>query len=167
MHLGYGTVRFRLVSTLVDFTSKSFYKCTATFRKQICRKYLRIKLNRFRLVQTLVDISSNTVYKCTATFRTQICRKCLRIKLNRFRPVQTLVDITSNTFYKCTATFRTHCKTKNDYFLTSISYRQYHEYSRNRKIVIYINLLNHCFSFSLKKHLPLSCDLRLFYRSRL
>jgi hypothetical protein len=32
VHLGYGTVRFRPVSTLVDITSNSFYKCTATFR---------------------------------------------------------------------------------------------------------------------------------------
>jgi hypothetical protein len=54
----------------VDITSNAFYKCTATFRTQICRKCLWIKLNELRPVQTLVDITSNTFYKCTATFRT-------------------------------------------------------------------------------------------------
>jgi hypothetical protein len=70
-----------------NITSNNFYKCTATFRKQICKKFLRIKLNGGRPVQTLVDITSSTFYKCTATFRTQICRKCLRIKLNDLSPV--------------------------------------------------------------------------------
>jgi hypothetical protein len=93
---------------LVDITSNTLYKSTATFRTQIYSKCLRIKLNGYRPLQTLVDITSNTFYKCTATFRTQSYRKCLRIKLNGFRPVQTLMDITSNSFYKCTATFRTH-----------------------------------------------------------
>jgi hypothetical protein len=51
----YGTLR-----TLVDITSNIFYKCTTTFRTQICRTCLRIKLKGFRLVQTLVDITSNT-----------------------------------------------------------------------------------------------------------
>jgi hypothetical protein len=45
--------------TVVDITSNTFYKCTATFRTQICRKCLRIKLNGFRPVQTLVDVTSN------------------------------------------------------------------------------------------------------------
>jgi hypothetical protein len=97
------------VSTLVDITSNTSYTCTASFRMQMCRKYLRIKLNGFRPVHTLVDVTSNTFYKCTVTFRLQICKKCLRIKLNTFMPVYTLVDITSNTFYKCTVTFRTQC----------------------------------------------------------
>jgi hypothetical protein len=61
---------FRPVSMLVDITSNTFYKCTATFRTQIWRKCLRIKLNGLRPVYTLVDITSNTFYKCTATFRT-------------------------------------------------------------------------------------------------
>jgi hypothetical protein len=82
VQLSYGTVR-----TVVDITSNIFYKCTETFRNQICRTCLRIKLNRFKSVSTLVDITSNNFYKCTATFRTQICRKCLRIKLYGFRPV--------------------------------------------------------------------------------
>jgi hypothetical protein len=85
-----------------------FYKCTATFRMQICRKYLLIKLNGFRPVWKHMYITSNTFYKCTATFLMQICRKYLLIKLNGFRPVWTLMYITSNTFYKCTATVRTH-----------------------------------------------------------
>jgi hypothetical protein len=96
---------FRPVSTLGDIIFNTFYKCTATFRTQICRNCFRIKLNVFRPVSTLGDIIFNTFYKCTATFRTQICRKCLRIKLNMFRPL----DITSNTLYKCTATL---CPTK-------------------------------------------------------
>jgi hypothetical protein len=58
----------------MDITSNIFYKWTATFRTQICRKCLRIKLNGFRSVSTLVDITSNIFYKCTATFRTHICR---------------------------------------------------------------------------------------------
>jgi hypothetical protein len=49
---------------------KHFHKCTATFRKQICRKCLQIKLNGFNPVQTFVDITSNTCYMCTATFET-------------------------------------------------------------------------------------------------
>jgi hypothetical protein len=97
----------RLQYVDLDITSNTFYKCTATFRTQIYKKCLRIKLNGFRHVSTLVDITSYTFYKCTATFRTQIYKKCLLIKLNGFRHVSTLVDITSNTFYKCTATFRT------------------------------------------------------------
>jgi hypothetical protein len=64
------------VSTLVDITSNTFYKCTVTFRTHICRTELEIKLNGFRPVYTLVDITSNTFYKCTATFRTHcITRK--------------------------------------------------------------------------------------------
>jgi hypothetical protein len=60
----------------VDITSNTFYKCTAPFQTQICRKRLRIKLNEFRPVQTLVDITFNTFYKCTATFRTH----CINIE---------------------------------------------------------------------------------------
>jgi hypothetical protein len=64
-------LRFRPVQTLVDITSNTYYKCTATFRTQICRKCLRIKLKGFRPVQTLVDITSNTYCRCNTTFRTQ------------------------------------------------------------------------------------------------
>jgi hypothetical protein len=70
VHLGYVTFRFRPVSTLVDITSNTFYKFTATFRTQICRKCLRIELNGFRSVSTLVDITSNTLYKRKVTFWT-------------------------------------------------------------------------------------------------
>jgi hypothetical protein len=35
---------------LVDVTSNTFYKCTATFRTQICIKCLRTKLNGFKPV---------------------------------------------------------------------------------------------------------------------
>jgi hypothetical protein len=38
---------FRPVSTLVDITSNKFYTCTATFRTQICRMCMQIKLNGF------------------------------------------------------------------------------------------------------------------------
>jgi hypothetical protein len=69
VYLDYGTVRLRPVSMLVDITSSAFYKCTATFRKQICRRCLRIKSNGFRPVSMLVDITSSSFYKCTATFR--------------------------------------------------------------------------------------------------
>jgi hypothetical protein len=51
--------------------SKTFYKCTATFRTHMCKKCLWIKLNGFRPIETLVDITPNTLYKCTATFRTR------------------------------------------------------------------------------------------------
>jgi hypothetical protein len=54
----------------VYITSNTFYKCTATFRTQVCRKYLWINLNGFRPVYTFVYITSNTFYKCTASFRT-------------------------------------------------------------------------------------------------
>jgi hypothetical protein len=54
----------------VDITCNTFYECTATFRTQICRKCLRIKLNGLKPVSTLVDITCNTFYECTATFRT-------------------------------------------------------------------------------------------------
>jgi hypothetical protein len=70
VHLGYCTFSLRPVSTLVDITSNTFHKCTVTFRTQICRKCLRIKLNVFRPVSTHVDITSNTFHKCTVTFRT-------------------------------------------------------------------------------------------------
>jgi hypothetical protein len=43
------------IEVVVDITSKAFYKCTATFRTQICRKCLRIKLNGFMPVYKLVD----------------------------------------------------------------------------------------------------------------
>jgi hypothetical protein len=75
VHLGYGTFRFRSVSKLVDITSNNFYKCTANFRTQICRKCLRIKLNGFRPVWKLVGITSKTFYKCTATFRTHCIKE--------------------------------------------------------------------------------------------
>jgi hypothetical protein len=49
VHLGYGTyIGFRPVSTLMYNTSNTFYKCTATFRTQICRKCLRMKLEGFK-----------------------------------------------------------------------------------------------------------------------
>jgi hypothetical protein len=41
---------FRPVSTFVDITFNTFYKCTATSGTQIWRKCLRIKLNGFRPV---------------------------------------------------------------------------------------------------------------------
>jgi hypothetical protein len=59
-----------LLTVVLSIEERVFYKCTATFRTQICRKCLRIKLNGFRHVQTLVDVTSNSFYKCTATFRT-------------------------------------------------------------------------------------------------
>jgi hypothetical protein len=71
--------RFRPVSTLVDITSNTFYKCTATFPTQICRKCLRIILNVFRHVSTLVNITSNTIYTCTTTFR----RHCIYKRLSK------------------------------------------------------------------------------------
>jgi hypothetical protein len=66
VHLRYASRLY----TLVDITSNTFYKRTATLRTQICRKCSRIKLNGFRNVQKLEEITSNTFYKCTATFRT-------------------------------------------------------------------------------------------------
>jgi hypothetical protein len=56
-----------------------FYKCTATFRMQIYRKCLRIKLNGFRPVSTLVDITSIIFYKYTATFRTHCITEMERV----------------------------------------------------------------------------------------
>jgi hypothetical protein len=85
---------FGPIWTLVNITSNDYYKCTATLRTKICRKWLRIKLNRFGPIWTIVNITSNTFYKCTATLPTKICRKWLRIKLNVFRPEETLVEIT-------------------------------------------------------------------------
>jgi hypothetical protein len=78
VHLGYGTVWFRPVSTLVDITSNTLNKCTATFRTQISIKCLRIKFNGFRPVQMLVDITSNTFCNCTATFRMHCSKQILQ-----------------------------------------------------------------------------------------
>jgi hypothetical protein len=33
------------IEVAVDITSNTFYKCTANFRTQVCKKCLRIKLN--------------------------------------------------------------------------------------------------------------------------
>jgi hypothetical protein len=41
---------FRPIQTLVDITSNTFYNAIATFRTQVSRKCLRIKLNGFRSV---------------------------------------------------------------------------------------------------------------------
>jgi hypothetical protein len=48
VHLGYGTKI--LLWVLMDITTNTFYNCTATFRKQISRKCLGMKLNGFRPV---------------------------------------------------------------------------------------------------------------------
>jgi hypothetical protein len=57
VHLGYGTQiwlnGFRPVSSLVDITSKTFYKCTATFRTH-CKK------------------KRNTVYMCYNNVETSV-----------------------------------------------------------------------------------------------
>jgi hypothetical protein len=48
VHLGYFKVRYADLVVVVDITSNTCYKCTATFRMQICIKCWRIKLNGFR-----------------------------------------------------------------------------------------------------------------------
>jgi hypothetical protein len=72
-----------------DSTSNAFYKCTATFRTQIWRYCLRIKLNGFGPVQTLLDITSNAFCKCTATFRTHciMCKAASIIRRNWYQLV--------------------------------------------------------------------------------
>jgi hypothetical protein len=82
VHIGCGTEIWLMpVPTLMDITSNTYYKCTATLRTQFCRKCLRIKLNGFNPVQTVADIISNTFYKCTATFRTH-CRLTLSLLMS-------------------------------------------------------------------------------------
>jgi hypothetical protein len=68
----------------MDITSNTFCKFTATFRTQICRKCLRIKLNGFRPIWTLTDIASNTFCKCTATFRTN-CTCCFLLHVTGYK----------------------------------------------------------------------------------
>jgi hypothetical protein len=50
------------IKSSVDITCNKFYNCTATFRTQICKKCLQIKLNRFRPVHALVNKTSDNFY---------------------------------------------------------------------------------------------------------
>jgi hypothetical protein len=77
--LVYGRFRFRPVSTLVDITPNTFYKCTGTFRTQVYRKCLRIKLNGFRPAPKLVEITSSNFCLCTANFRTHCITSCINL----------------------------------------------------------------------------------------
>jgi hypothetical protein len=108
VHLGYGTsIWFRPVSTLVDITCNTFYKCTATFRTQIWRKCWRITLTLILLTWSIGWAPNNaSIWQMGFNLAFE--------GLNEFRPVLTLVDITSKTFCTCTANFRTHCIIRAD-----------------------------------------------------